>query len=462
MQVGKSTQPHPTLPPHFVSQEDTQSTPLIPSLLPLHGYHDKICITAPSLPLQLALSAEVIEIIQSFCSKKDLLSLTSIDKAALTTRFCNPRLQKLVFKRVKNTKQFLAYCQASQEKEAQELILKEGKKSHKQLKPTLLFDTTMHFTSFTREHLQAVKALNLTISAQFTAEQYDLLFTHLPGIQRLTIRSTLQSSYALIPLFKAAQRLTLYSLAIFNKNVFHDRRDRRDFSKLKDSLPNELWQLTTLVTLTIRGFAKIVSIPEDIGRLNALKSLTLENMDSLTTLPASLGQLDKLKALTLNNLPSITTLPEEMGQLKALKSFKLGDTRKLKALPASIGQLKALKSLTLHDMSSLNVLPASLGQLNNLEALTLEDLRWITALPEEIGQLNALKLLKLKYLRKLEALPARIGQLDKLEALTLGNLHISTLPEEISQLRALKVIKLINMRELKRLPEKLAQIVIRE
>jgi hypothetical protein len=258
MQVDNSTLHHTTLPPHFIPQKDPHSTPLFPALLPLHGYHQRLSITVPSWPLPdfathvASLPAELINIIQSFCSHDDLLSLTSVDKAALATRFCNPRLQKLSFKTVKDTEQFLSYCQASQEKEAEELILEAGQKSCKRLKPALSPDTTPRFTSFTREHLHEVKAITLTLSDQFTAEQYNLLFTYLPEIQRLTIYSTEGS--ALGALFKAAQCLTLHYLAIVDDD---GSNGHRSLNKREGNLPDELWQLTTLETLRINGFHHI-------------------------------------------------------------------------------------------------------------------------------------------------------------------------------------------------------------
>jgi Leucine-rich repeat (LRR) protein len=412
MQVDNSTQPHTSLPPNLVSPD-----PTILSLLPLCGYHQKLSITAPSLP------TELIVMIQAFCSHDNLLDLTAVDKAAWATRFRNPRLQKLHFLTVEKTEQFLSYCQ-EKPKEVENRFLQE------------------------------IKALTLTIPDQFTAEQYDSLFGYLSEIEHLTIYSAALAS-SLSPLFKAVP-LTLHRLAIINPSpstsTLEDPPDYDEYQCIdeivadnlsdelyqyneivEDNLPDELWRLTTLETLTISGFEHVVSIPESIGKLNALKSLTLKDMDSLNVLPASLGQLE---TLTLEELCSITALPEEIGQITALKSLKLNDLWKLEALPAS------------------------LGQLNKLKALTLSSLPLLTALPEEIGQLRALKSLTLGDM-SLEALPASLGQLNKLEALTLDNLRsITELPEEIGQLRALKVVKLIDMTQLETLPGKLAQIVI--
>jgi hypothetical protein len=127
MRVTNSTLHLTTCVPH----EDTSSTFLFPALLPLHGYHDKLSITTRALP------AELIDMIQSFCSHNDLLVLTSVDKTAWATRFCNLSLQKLCFKMVENTKQFLACCQASQEGEVQALIPEEKTISRQQAKLAL-------------------------------------------------------------------------------------------------------------------------------------------------------------------------------------------------------------------------------------------------------------------------------------------------------------------------------------
>jgi hypothetical protein len=200
MQVDNST-PHLT----YVTPEDTPSSPFFLALLPLVGYHERLSVTTRALP------AELIDMIQGFCSHDDLLSLTAIDKTALATRFCNPPLQKLCFKTVSDTEQFLAYCQTLQ---AKELVLEEGQKSRKRLKPALSPAPTTHFTLLTRDHLQTVKALTLTLSEQLTAEQYELLFTYLPEIHHLTLHSRKNNHGDLGALFKAAQPLNLHHLAM--------------------------------------------------------------------------------------------------------------------------------------------------------------------------------------------------------------------------------------------------------
>jgi Leucine-rich repeat (LRR) protein len=284
--------------------------------------------------------------------------------------------------------------------------------------------------------LQAIKALTLTVSDQFTAEQYELLFTYLPRIQHLSIYSYSNRAFHgdVHTLLKAAQPLTLHHLVLINLTRYNGDH--------KDILPNELWQFTTLKTLTIRGFAKLSFIPENIDQLQELTLLDLDfsNLDGviphrIRKLPDSLWRLKKLEKLILRNLIRVE-------------------------IPESIGQLSALKSLTLEDMHLLKMLPSSLWRLNKLESLTLNNLE-ITALPEEMGQLKALKSLTLSILY-IKGLPASLGQLDNLEVITLESLdNITTLPEAMNQLKAIKVVKLINMKKLGTLPGRLAQLVVR-
>jgi hypothetical protein len=422
MQVDNSTQPHTTLPPHFAPHEKTHSSPCFPALLLLHSYyqkgdHQRPSITTPSWSLPdfvthvASLPAELIDMIQAFFSHDDLLALTSVDKAALTTRFCNPRLQHLRFKTTAQVKAFLAGCWETKQ-------------------------TALHTGAIrTRKDFQGVKRITLALSDQLTTKQCKRLFACLSNVTHLEIHpSFVQRIASLGPLFEAAKKLDLQHLMITQQFLLETFNDGS-----QDSLPKNLWELTTLKKLELKYLLDIQGIPEDIGKLKGLQILVLENLPSLQALPNSLCNLSELEALTLKELDNITALPKEMGQLNALKS------------------------LTLAGMESLNALPASLGQLEKLEALNLSYLYSITALPEDMGQLRALKSLTLSGLKKLNALPESFGQMDNLEALSLSYLYsITTLPEKMDQLKGLKVVKLIGMGRIEILPGKLAQIVIRE
>jgi Leucine-rich repeat (LRR) protein len=466
MQVDNAAAFLTTPPPYPVPADDAVDSSSFSFLLPLHGYPQKrgIAITAPALSLiaiHESLPAELIEKIQSFCSHDDLISLTSIDKAALATRFCNPRLQKLSFTTVQKTEQFLAYCRASQQKEAQDLGAEDTQKSRKRLKSGEAEATSL-MTPFTKEYLQQVTTLTLRVANQFTAEQYELLFSYLSGVTHLTVHSAALAS-PLSPLFKAAQRLTLHHLAVISTVSFGPSIRLYDpfkshLKNMKDNLPDELWQLTTLETLILENFECIRGLSTEIGQLSNLTSLTLKDMPSLYNLPDNIGQLNALRSLTLQNLEIKTyLLPDTLSQLGKLETLIIKDVE-LESIPDMIGDLHALKSLTIDLQETRANPPAGIFYLTQLEKLILSGMRNYHGPPDELGQLKALKHLELKWMEPLYELPSTLGQLESLETLILEGLGLQALPHEIGQCRALKSLHLIGLYDFTGLPATITQL----
>ncbi len=183
--------------------------------------------------------------------------------------------------------------------------------------------------------------------------------------------------------------------------------------KLLTTLPPELFQLTNLKVLNLRG-NYINQLPPEIDHLKnltyldfignrlttlplelfQLKNLTYLNLwlNQLTTLPHEICQLTKLKLLNLSH-NQFTTLPPELFQLKNLTSFGLNDNQ-LTSLPPELFRMTQLTALGLGGLK-LTRLPLELFQLNNLTELNLND-NQLTTLPHEICHLSNLKYLYLE------------------------------------------------------------------
>jgi Leucine-rich repeat (LRR) protein len=467
MQVDNTTISHAARPPYSISADDAVD-PSSFCLLPLHGYSHKrdLTITAPALPLialHSSLPAELIEKIQSFCSPHDLLSLTSVDKAAFATRLYNLSLPHLSLKTIADTEQFLAYCRASQEREAQDLSAEDTQKSRKRLK----FEeakAALLMTPFTKEHLQWVTTLTLRVADHFTAEQYALLFSYLSGVTHLTVHSPASAS-PLSPLFKAAQHLTLHHLAVISMVSFPSPLGpviydpfKYHLKNIKDNLPDELWQLTTLETLILEDFECIRGLSTEIDQLSNLTSLTLKDMPSLYNLPDNIGQLNALRSLTLQNLEIETySLPDTLSHLSKLETLIIKDVE-LESIPHMIGDLHALKSLTIDLQETRSNPPADIFYLTQLETLILGGMRNYRGPPDELGQLKALKHLELSGFEFLDKLPSTLGQLESLETLILEGLGLEALPHEIGQCRALKSLHLIKLYNFTGLPTTITQL----
>jgi Leucine-rich repeat (LRR) protein len=452
MQVNTPNNPYSTIPSISSAPSDPQP------LLPLHGYQNRINSTAQVLPIRIiGLPAELITLILHFCSFRDLLTLTSVNKMAFASRFDN--LQRISFKMAAEVEQFLLHC-----RETPQTAALNGKLR-------------------TREDFCEVNMVSLSLSDRLTLTQCIPLFAHLPAVSYLNITPAPEQGLAsLSPLLKAAKYLTLQHLTIA-------RPAYRPKLELEDTLPDELWQWPNLKTLELRACKGITHISEDIGKLTQLTSLSLSPRfggdSSLLALPESLGQLTKLAKLTLMGFSGLSALPKSIGQLQALKSLELMDLNlitfpsslwrlrqlehlvlyKLKNIQSikQMSELTALKSLIVEDMESLKILPANLERLSKLEKLSLINLYnyGITSISAEIGRLQALKSLVLNamYSDKITKIPEEIGYLKALESLTLTNMRsLKTLPVSLGQLANLTQLKLLALRSIKALPEEIGQL----
>lgn len=103
----------------------------------------------------------------------------------------------------------------------------------------------------------------------------------------------------------------------------------------RDSLPKELFQLTELRELTVKG-CRLCIVNQDICLLTRLQYLNLDH-NKLVRLPESLGQLRDLRTLVVSrNL--LETFPDAIAQLKSLATIDAWNNP-LYVLPESISQL---------------------------------------------------------------------------------------------------------------------------
>lgn len=115
----------------------------------------------------------------------------------------------------------------------------------------------------------------------------------------------------------------------------------------RDSLPGELFQLTELRELTIKG-CNLWTVNSQIKRLNKLQYLNLDN-NKLVRLPESLSELSELRTLIISR-NMIETLPESIGKMKKLVQIDAWNNP-LYILPESIKSLQnTLQTLDLRQI----------------------------------------------------------------------------------------------------------------
>lgn len=115
----------------------------------------------------------------------------------------------------------------------------------------------------------------------------------------------------------------------------------------RDSLPEELFSLTELRELTIKG-CRLCILNQHIDKLGKLESLNLDK-NKLVRLPETIGNLSRLKFLCISrNL--METLPESISRMTELTYIDAWDNP-LYILPESIKSLqKSLKTLDLRQI----------------------------------------------------------------------------------------------------------------
>ena len=115
----------------------------------------------------------------------------------------------------------------------------------------------------------------------------------------------------------------------------------------RDSLPEELFQLTELRELTVKG-CRLCVLNQNIEKLTKLESLNLDK-NKLLRLPESIGNLKNLKYLCISR-NIIETLPNSISNLKQLTYIDAWDNP-LYVLPESITSLqKTLQTIDLRQI----------------------------------------------------------------------------------------------------------------
>ena len=115
----------------------------------------------------------------------------------------------------------------------------------------------------------------------------------------------------------------------------------------KDSLPEELFQLTELRELTVKG-CKLCRLNQNIGKLTHLQYLNLDH-NKLLRLPETIGNLTDLRTLVISR-NILEELPESIGSLHQLATIDAWGNP-LYVLPHSIGELR--KTLRVLDLRQI-------------------------------------------------------------------------------------------------------------
>ncbi|XP_039136309.1 probable leucine-rich repeat receptor-like protein kinase At1g35710 [Dioscorea cayenensis subsp. rotundata] len=211
---------------------------------------------------------------------------------------------------------------------------------------------------------------------------------------------------------------------------------------LNITLPQWLFNLTSLVHLELSACALYGKLPVTVGNLSRLRVLNLSGNHFDGVIPESLGNLGSLESLDLSDNELNGSIPESLSNLTNLVFFDLS-YNKFGKLPESIGRLQKLVEFHLSNNQIQGLMPASIGDLRNLQYLDLSQNMISGAIPESFGNLTLLQHFDGAVNNLRGKLPETMGNFIHLQFLYLSqNMIAGELPGSMGKLTSLTVLDL--------------------
>ncbi|CAB9510719.1 Leucine Rich Repeat [Seminavis robusta] len=220
-----------------------------------------------------------------------------------------------------------------------------------------------------------------------------------------------------------------------------------DINNLVGSLPDELYQLTNLQTLSL-GWNPEGTVPEELWNLSQLDTLMIHRNQKIGgTIGSGIGSLAKLRWFVMDECSLTGALPAELGQAVSLEHFFVGRNQLSWSIPSELFLLSKLVVASLYGNSFQGTLPTEIGLLTSTTYLKLSENQLSGPLPSELGLLSTKMVsLDMKHNHLLSGtIPTELGLLTNLVELDLLNNQLSgQIPEELSELTSLGLLTLAN------------------
>ncbi|KAL8096546.1 putative LRR receptor-like serine/threonine-protein kinase At1g56140 isoform X1 [Apium graveolens] len=234
-------------------------------------------------------------------------------------------------------------------------------------------------------------------------------------------------------------------------------------------IPDELWNLTSLVNLNLAqnyltgplsaSIGNLVSmqylslginslsgeLPKELGKLTDLRSLSFSSNNFSGPLPSELGSLTKLTQIYFDSSGLSGPIPSTFAGLQELATVWASDNALTGKIPDFIGNWSKLSVLRLQGNSFEGPIPMTLSSLTSLTELRISDVSNGSSTLEFIKEMKSLTILVLRNNNMSGSIPSEIGEHQKLNQLDLSfNKFSGRIPNSLFNLSSLSFLFLGN------------------
>ncbi|CAB9510717.1 Leucine Rich Repeat [Seminavis robusta] len=182
-----------------------------------------------------------------------------------------------------------------------------------------------------------------------------------------------------------------------------------DQNNLLGSLPEELYMLTSLQTISMGWNQLGGTISNNVGKLTALEGLFLQRMHLSGTIPTGISLLPNLVVLGLSSNNLEGDIPSDFWKLANLRDVSLRRLHLKGTISTEIGALSKLREFLVAESGLSGTIPTEVGHLKALESLGLYNSRFSGSLPSELGQLKVLSGFRFNHNLFNGTLPTELG-----------------------------------------------------
>ncbi|CAL4890882.1 unnamed protein product [Urochloa decumbens] len=197
-------------------------------------------------------------------------------------------------------------------------------------------------------------------------------------------------------------------------------------NKFHGAISSDIWKLSNLAALGLRGNFLSGSIPPRIGELSNLGALDLSQNNISGEIPPTLGNLTGLSMLYLfqNNLQG--SIPTSLGNLQNIASLVLSFNQLNGTIPVEVISLSSLSSYLGLSYNFLSgPIPSEVGKLTNLVLLDLSVNKLSGDIPPTLGKCVELVQLQLNDNLLQGVIPQSLSGLQGIQELNLAGNNLS-------------------------------------